>query len=66
MNDKKSDAGPGLIQCEVCLREIPRSEAHVAEAEDYIVHFCGLECYGKWVKDAEQEKGGGAKDEKGA
>jgi hypothetical protein len=37
-----------LVSCEVCLQEIPRSEASVPEAVDYFVHFCGLDCYQKW------------------
>jgi Domain of unknown function (DUF3330) len=36
------------VACEVCLREVPRSEATVPEATDYVVYFCGLECYEKW------------------
>ena len=44
-----------LVSCEVCLREIPRSEAGIVEAEDYMMHFCGLECYRQWreAQDAE-------------
>ena len=30
------------------MKEIPKSEAVVAEATDYVLHFCGLECYTKW------------------
>ncbi len=37
-----------LVSCEVCLKQVPVSEATVAEAADYFVHFCGLECYVKW------------------
>ncbi|MGA8146265.1 MAG: DUF3330 domain-containing protein [Gallionellaceae bacterium] len=37
-----------FIACEVCLKEVPKSEATVPEATDYVVHFCGLECYEKW------------------
>jgi hypothetical protein len=36
------------IRCEICLAEIPRSEAVSAEARDYVLHFCGLECYRTW------------------
>ena len=36
------------ISCEVCLKEIPASEAKSAEAEDYVAFFCGLECYEQW------------------
>jgi hypothetical protein len=37
-----------LVSCDVCLKEVPISEAVVAEATDYVVHFCGLECYQRW------------------
>ena len=37
-----------LVACKVCLREIPVSEASSREASDYVVHFCGLECYEIW------------------
>ena len=36
------------VECETCLKEIPKSEAKVSEAGDYIVYFCGLDCYEKW------------------
>ncbi len=36
------------VACEICLKEVPISEATVPEATDYFVHFCGLECYEKW------------------
>ncbi len=36
------------VACEVCLKEVPVSEATVPEAADYVVHFCGLDCYQKW------------------
>lgn len=36
------------VACEICLKEIPRSEAMVGEATDYVAHFCGLECYERW------------------
>lgn len=38
------------VACEVCLKEVPRSEATVPEAVDYFVYFCGLDCYEKWKK----------------
>jgi len=37
-----------LIACEVCLREVPRSEAVVPEAADYVAYFCGVQCFEKW------------------
>ena len=48
MTEKDEAAEGEIIACEVCLKEIPVSEARVEEAEDYISYFCGLECYDKW------------------
>lgn len=36
------------IACEICLKEVPKSEATVSEATDYVVYFCGLDCYERW------------------
>lgn len=36
------------VACDMCLREVPRSEAIVPEAADYVAYFCGLECLEKW------------------
>ena len=40
---------PERVFCEVCLKEVPKSEAAMAEARDYVAYFCGLECYEKWM-----------------
>lgn len=53
-NEKAGKEDP--IQCDNCLKEVPGSAAHVAEAEDYIINFCGLDCYEQWIKKAENEK----------
>lgn len=37
-----------VVQCEVCMTEIPSSVAQSVEAADYVHHFCGLECLGLW------------------
>ncbi|PKO60420.1 MAG: DUF3330 domain-containing protein [Betaproteobacteria bacterium HGW-Betaproteobacteria-18] len=44
------------VKCEVCLKEVPLSEATVPEATDYFVNFCGLECYEKWKEQGEMAK----------
>ena len=44
------------VACDVCLKEVPKSEATVAEAVDYVMHFCGLECYSKWKSEGEKPK----------
>jgi hypothetical protein len=43
-----------LIPCEVCEKEIPVSEAIISEAEDYVLFFCGAECFDRWRKKAEK------------
>ncbi|MEW5904999.1 MAG: DUF3330 domain-containing protein [Pseudomonadota bacterium] len=39
---------PERVTCEVCLKEVPLSAAVHFEAQDYVVYFCGLECYVRW------------------
>ncbi|MFB0936098.1 MAG: DUF3330 domain-containing protein [Propionivibrio sp.] len=49
------------LVCETCLKEIPATEAVAPEAVDYVVHFCGLDCYEKWKKSqpsGPKDKGG--------
>ncbi|MFZ2161130.1 MAG: DUF3330 domain-containing protein [Sideroxyarcus sp.] len=41
------------VPCDVCHKEIPLSEAKRFEAQDYVAHFCGLECYSTWKKRSE-------------
>jgi len=47
----------------MCLKEVPRSEAAVPEATDYVVYFCGLDCYQEWKSQRDkangQDKGSG-------
>lgn len=42
---------PERIACHICQKEIPESEATSSEATDYVVHFCGIECYDQWRGD---------------
>jgi hypothetical protein len=43
------------IVCRICEREVPVSEAVVPEATDYMVHFCGLDCYARWTSSRQDE-----------
>ena len=43
------------IACDVCLKEIPRSEAEIEEVSDYVLYFCGLDCYKKWREENKKE-----------
>lgn len=47
---------PEQVECEVCLKEIPASEAKSEEAADYVHHFCGLACYAKWKEQEPKPK----------
>jgi len=38
-----------LIECEICMREVPITEATNPEATDYVVHYYGLACYERWT-----------------
>lgn len=52
--DTKSIASEQLVTCDVCLKEVPKSEAIIPEASDYVAHFCGLECHEKWKNQNEK------------
>lgn len=41
---------PQQVLCEICLKEIPRSVAMSHEAQDYVLHFCGYDCYAEWQR----------------
>lgn len=44
----KDTENEGVVSCDVCMKEVPVSQAQSEEASDYVRHFCGLECYTKW------------------
>ena len=41
------------VSCAVCRKEVPRSEARSAEAQDYVLYFCGPVCYDTWRLEAQ-------------
>jgi len=41
-----------VLSCEVCLKEIPADSVKLADAQEYIHHFCGLDCLGAWQKQS--------------
>ena len=56
MRENKSQTGDQKVECVVCLKEVPLSEAKSEEATDYVVHFCGLDCYEKWKNQEKNKK----------
>lgn len=45
----------GLVACQICLTEIPKSVAMSQEADEYTLHFCGIDCYNQWKSGKDQE-----------
>jgi hypothetical protein len=37
-----------LLECELCLQEIPLSDDRSDEVREYVAHYCGIECYQRW------------------
>jgi len=56
MSETEHDSQESLVECEVCLKEIPTSAAKHDETSDYVRHFCGIECYAKWKQIADQQE----------
>lgn len=54
VNPKKASLDP-VVSCAECMRTIPSSEAYDPEGSDYVMCFCGLECYEAWRRNAERE-----------
>jgi hypothetical protein len=55
MNYTSQKQKGGLVACEICIKEIPVSEAKSEEATGYVAHFCGLECYAIWKAQQHKE-----------
>jgi hypothetical protein len=57
-NDKPVDSE--IISCEICMKEVPLSDAITPETHDYVAHFCGLACYAQWkAQDGKKSTDGG-------
>ena len=44
------------VSCDICRKEVPLSEAMVPEAEEYVAHFCGLDCYTQWKEQSLRDR----------
>lgn len=44
------------VSCASCMKDIPRSAAKSSEAAGYTVHFCGLDCFSEWNRQAERAR----------
>jgi len=48
MRKRAKSADAQSVFCEVCLKRVPKSEAVMSEARDYVAYFCSDTCYGRW------------------
>lgn len=37
-----------VLTCDYCLKDLPSNDAIREEGQDYVAHFCGLDCLTKW------------------
>jgi len=56
MRETNQLSSDNKVECEICLKEIPRSEATVDEVNDYVIYYCGLDCFHKWKQPEEEKK----------
>lgn len=56
MSEKMTPKEPEHVSCDICMKEVPIDEANSFEATDYVVHFCGLECYEKWKQKKKPQR----------
>lgn len=54
--DCVSDDQCTVLTCEMCLTELPASDAIREEAADYVAHFCGLDCLELWRRKGKRLK----------
>ena len=45
-----------VVTCEVCLKEVPPSEAESATTAEFVRHFCGVDCYEQWIASRRREE----------
>ena len=57
MNSKVQPEDSVTVSWEVCLEQVPSSEAKMEEASDYVLYFCGLDCYKAWRDKSNKDTG---------
>jgi hypothetical protein len=56
MNRPEEATEPVCVACEVCLKEIPHEQASIEEVDDYVMYFCGLDCYQAWRENNPKQR----------
>lgn len=44
------------VDCGVCCREVPLDAAFTPAGADYVVYFCGLDCYRRFTERAAHDR----------
>lgn len=44
------------IACHICKKIIPKATAVHAEGQEYVIHFCNVECLDYWKTEKEKKK----------
>jgi hypothetical protein len=59
-NDE-AGTGPAKVQCALCKKLIPTSQAFSPEGHEYVLYFCGGRFHAEWVREQAEAARGGAK-----
>lgn len=51
---EETATSPETVRCAVCRREIPRIDAIKDEGREYVLWYCGLNCYEKGQQSGSQ------------
>lgn len=51
------ESGCTVVSCAVCLKEVPADAIKVTDAQDYVLHFCGLKCLDAWRRQSTSSGG---------
>ena len=52
------DSESGEVSCGACNAQLDPTRSYRIDAEEYVYHFCGAECYARW-RDTEDRNGAG-------
>ncbi len=50
--DCESESLCRVVACAVCLKEVPGDAGLSADVQDYVLYFCGLDCFSAWKQAA--------------
>lgn len=46
---------PETLECAVCKKLIPPSEAISPEGDEYVLYFCGGTCHAEWERERAEQ-----------